>query len=174
MSDDEAPPARAPASDAPAWHRRSAVLLTCVIVAVIVTGAALARTFEGRRVTAGLGIRTAQEPYTSVAFAQPATLGTAGVHYSGPRVTDRLGFVVTNRQHRLLRYSWTVSFLPAWHVTRGSVAVAPDRSATVTPRVVLPCNRRVGPAGSKPKRVQVRVTLIHTSDRIDFWQACGG
>lgn len=147
---------------------------TALLVVVIVAAAALARTSEGVRVTRSLGIRTQPEPFTALSFTHPGNLGTIGVVYHGPEVHDRVGFVIRNEEHRSVRYSWRVSFRPATRSYRGRVVVGASRSVTLSPRVRLPCNQRVGPSHRAPHRVQVQVRIAPSGDRIDFWQTCGG
>jgi hypothetical protein len=172
MSNEEQPVATV--APEPRGRRRVALAVTGAILAVIVAAAALSGTSQGRRVAASLGIRSQSEPYTAISFIQPRTLGSAGVTYHGIHVHDRISFRILNEEHRRIAYHWRLSFRPAWRTHRGSVTVGSGQTAVVTTRVLLPCNEPVGTAGSKPKRVKVRVQVSPSGDEINFWQRCGG
>jgi hypothetical protein len=151
-----------------------ALALTGTVLAVVVAIAVLSGTSQGRRVTAALGIRTQSEPYTAISFVDPRTLGTAGVTYHGIHVHDRISVRIRNEEHHRITYRWRVSFLPAWRIHQGSVTIGSGQMAIVTTRVLLPCNEPVGPGGSKPKRVMIRVQVSPSGDEINYWKACGG
>jgi hypothetical protein len=158
-------------------HWRSAVSL--VLVSVIVAAAALSRTSAAHRVSSSLGIDVQRQPYTALAFTRPAEVGDVGVRYRGKQVRDRVSFRIANREHRDIRYRWTITFRPSGRSYEGTATVGAGASAVVVHTVRLPCGTPTtgaggGRPGRPPHRAQVQVRLRPSADRIDYWQACGG
>jgi hypothetical protein len=161
---------------------RSRIIATAVsvlVIALVVAAAALARTSAGRAVTSSLGLRTAREPFTALAFADPSYVGIHGVTYRkrDEHLHDRFAFRIRNEEHRTITYRWRVAVHPSTPASAGRIAVAPGSTRTVRTQVELSC--ALDPVIARqhgqpiPRRVEVTVQLQPSADRIDFWRSCG-
>jgi hypothetical protein len=142
------------------------VVSISILLAVLVL-AGVAQSSPGRRVLDSVGLAAPAQSYTELYFASPSAPGVAVGSVSGLGGRQAVAFVIHNRSQAAVRYGWTVSSSIDGGADRGEVKVPSGGSATVTGQVVVACE-----AGASSREVQVRVSLTHPSESIDYWTQC--
>lgn len=142
--------------------------MTVSTLIAVLAAAGLAQSYPGRRLLGSVGLSAPSEPYTELYFASPSAPGTVG----NARVHGRGGvsFVIANREHAAVTYDWTIRSSMGTSALHGKVRVPRGASALVTGKLVLMCGRREDSAAAR--QVQVRVSLAHPSESIDYWTQC--
>jgi hypothetical protein len=140
---------------------RFKVLITTVVLAAALVAVAIAQTSRGRELTRSLGLSAPREGFTELYFSHPATLDMRGVRGGSPKLES---FVIANREHSRVSYSWVIQAGAKGPAVRGAVSVAPGQRVTVEHRVTVRCER--------PSRIQVRVTLTGRPEFLTDWVTC--
>ena len=143
----------------------------------VLAAAGLAQSDPGRRLLGSVGLAASSEPYTELYFASPSAPGAVGTHarrksplYARARGRRGVSFVISNHEQAGMTYEWTIRSSMGTRALHGKVWVPRGGSALVTGKLVLMCGRRENSAAAR--QVQVRVSLAHPSESIDYWTHC--
>lgn len=134
----------------------------------VLAAAGLAQSDPGRRLLGSVGLAARSEPYTELYFASPSAPGAAGTVRAGGR--RGVSFVISNHEPTAVTYEWTLRSSTSARALHGKVQVPRGSSALVTGKLVLVCGRRENSPAAR--HVQLRVSLAHPSESIDYWTQC--
>lgn len=145
--------------------------MTASLLIAVLAAAGVAQSGPGRRALGSLGLVASAEPYTELYFASPSALGATQAARAGSGERQTVSFVIHNREQSAVRYEWTIGSSLGAGDTHGAVIVPRGGSSRVTGQLDLACSSRDSGAVAAP--VQVRVSLAHPSESIDYWTRCG-
>jgi hypothetical protein len=142
--------------------RDAAATGVLALVVLLLIGLGLAQTGPGSTLLRAMGIGSPSEPYTELAFADPANPGVPT-----PLAYVRVRFWVHNVEGTAQTYRWTATTQAPGHApmaaTTGILALADGESATVTTRIPARCS-------ASSSRISVSLGGAHQT--ISFWQSC--
>jgi hypothetical protein len=142
--------------------RASAVLGPVAILFLVFVGLGVAQTSPGGRLLHALGISSPSEPYTELAFVNPASPGTPA-----PDATVRLAFGVHNVEGSAHMSTWTATTQAPSRApiiaASGRLTLANGASDTVDLRI---------PTGCAGAQSRINVSLGGAHQTIGFWLSC--
>jgi hypothetical protein len=157
------------------WGRRP--LITVLTLIAVLAAAGLAQSDPGRGLLTGVGLAAPSEPYTELYFASPSAPGAVGSHalpkspfYARARGRRGVSFVISNHEQAGVTYEWTLRSSIGTRVLHGKVWVPRGASELVTRKLVPMCGRAESSAAAR--QVEVRVSLAHPAESIDYWTHC--
>jgi hypothetical protein len=135
---------------------------TGAVAVVALVGLGLSQTGPGGSWLRSMGIATPSEPYTELAFADPAAPATPE-----PPAHVRVRFWIHNAEGVSRTYRWTAITRTTGQAARlagsGALALADGGAATIVARIPIIC---------VDARVRVSVTLGMANQTIGYWQSC--
>ncbi len=140
------------------------------MLAIVMLLVGLAQTPGGHHLTTALGLSAPAEPFTELYFTRPSA-PAAESGSSNARAT--VSFVIHNKGHVEMRYTWTISAGASREPATGTVRLDAGQRTTVRRQVASGC-RSARSAGRQAhtKPVRVRVSLKSPMESIDYWQTC--